>query len=528
MARSSHCAMVTQSIFILRGIFMRNLCLVSTLALLSGCGWDSITTNHTVRLDGAMWDAQSGIASSSGLYFQLPNVHGLGLVGKDGSFKRVSIDGALTNIFPSPDGNTLIGLVEQTTCPEDEDAVLISDCEEPEVNTQLVAIVDGNIDSAVRLEQPFNAISWDESGTTAIAYIDGALGDISSNGVVSLTTVLVITPADNTITPVQVGFSASEVLFHPETSRAVVLSQSEVAVIDLAASPPTTVVTYPLTLDPDDVVNPVGVSLTPDGSSALISAQGTDALYILDLVNPSVNMVSLSNSPAAMAVSNAVDRTFFSFDWTNTLDIMDHDYFDVESITLDEPMSRIDLTDNYALLSSENGYRDMYKVGFDLSNETPTFDLTEYRLQGVPNTLELAPSGEFAVALTDNATQMEIVDLRLGSDNVYPYALESQGIAVAFSQADDGLSLLLLQSGLDYLFSLNLYTNQAEELDLSSPAVDIGALSDGTFFITHDVASGLVTFYDPTTGNQTEVAGFAIDGATEPKTLSELDQEVGA
>ena len=505
---------------------MRNPFLISTLTLLASCGWDTITPNHTVQLDGAIWDAQSGISSSSGLYFRLPTVNGLGLVGKDGTFTRVSIDGALTNVFPSPDGETLIGLVDQTTCPDDDDAILISDCEEPEVSAQLVSIVDGNITNSVQLDQPFNAISWDETGTTAIAYIDSDLGDISSNGVVSLTTVLVITPADNSITPVQVGFAASEVLFHPETNRAVVLSQSEVAVIDLAAAPPTTVVTYPLTLDPDDVVNPVGVSLTPDGSSALISAQGSDALYILDLINPSVNMVSLSNSPAAMAVSPTADRTFFSFDWTSTVDIMDHDYFDVESITLDEPMSRIDLTDNYALLSSENGYRDLYKIEFDLSDDTPAFDLTEYRLQGVANSLELAPSGEFAVALTDSATKMEIVDLRLGSDDVYPYALETQGIAVAFSQADDGLSLLLLQEGLDYLFSLNLYTNQAEELDLSSPPVDIGALSDGTFFITHEVASGLVTFYDPTTGTQTEVAGFAIEGVTEPKNLSNLDQEV--
>jgi hypothetical protein len=505
---------------------MRNLCLISTLALLASCGWESIPTNHIVQLDGAMWDAQSGIVSSSGLYFRLPAVNGLGLVSKDGTFTHVSLDGPLTNVFPSPDGDILIGLVDQTTCPDDEDAVLVTDCDEPETSTQLVAIVDGLVINATTLEQPFNAISWNETGTNAIAYIDSNLGDVSGNGVVSLTTVLVITPADSTITPVQVGFSASEVLFHPETNRAVVLSQSEVAVIDLAASPPATVVTYPLTLDPDDVVNPVAISLTPDGGSALISAHGTDALYILDLVNPSVNMVSLSNSPAAMAVSSAADRTFFTFDWTSTLDIMDHDYFDVESISLDEPMSRIDLTDNYALLSSENGYRDVYKLAFDLTGDETTFDLTEYRLQGVPNSLALAPSGEFAVALTDNATQMEIVDLRLGSDNVYPYALESQGIAVAFSQADDGLSLLLLQSDLDYLFSLNLYTNQAEELELSSPPVDIGALSDGTFFITHDVPSGLVTFYDPATGSQTEVAGFALDGVTDPKNLSGLDQEV--
>ena len=40
----------------------------------------------------------------------------------------------------------------------------------------------------------------------------------------------------------------------------------------------------------------------------------------------------------------------------------------------------------------------------------------------------------------------------------------------------------------------------------------IGAVPDGPFFVTQDGSTGLVSFYDPASGDVTEVAGFAAPG----------------
>ena len=99
-----------------------------------------------------------------------------------------------------------------------------------------------------------------------------------------------------------------------------------------------------------------------------------------------------------------------------------------------------------------------------------------------------------------------------------PYLLEGPGVGLTWIATESSLRALVLQEGVDYLYQLDLYTRDAEEIELGAPPVDIGTVPDGPFFITHDDGLGLISFLDPETGDITEVAGFATTGL-----LSELE-----
>ena len=68
-----------------------------------------------------------------------------------------------------------------------------------------------------------------------------------------------------------------------------------------------------------------------------------------------------------------------------------------------------------------------------------------------------------------------------------------------------------------------MYTGRPEELTLDQPALGIGAIPDGPFYITHQSTLGQVTFLDPISGQRTEVAGFGTLGLFDEIQL--LDEE---
>ncbi|MBN2799245.1 MAG: hypothetical protein JXX28_08885 [Deltaproteobacteria bacterium] len=503
------------------------------LTALLACG----VPEQASREIGETWDASHTVALQDGIYLRMLRHNALVRVTPDGSATPIDLgEGQISKMLPSPDGTSLVGFVARTTCDAPQDELdkmsLISDCpfEDRVAQTTLELIRDGAVAASLDVPATYNALAWSDTGAKAIAYLDFEQLDANTNlGVMDLTSVMVVDMASGAATPVSVGFAADRILFAPsrevgqDSTSAVVLSQSSVAVIDLSGDTPERVVTFPLTLDPDQRVNPVGVELTPDGQYALISVQGRDDLYVLDLVNHSVNMVSLSYLPTAMAVDQRVDRTVFVYQSQSVADILEHDLFELQSVPLDEPMADILQGDGFALLYNNNNayYHDLYRLDLE------TGDLLEYRLQNPILSLQMAPAEDFAIALTraesgygsgiegyyDMSPGMEILDLRdTERARSTPYLLEQPAAGLAFSATETALYALILQQNTDYLYQLDLYTGQATEVDLSAPPLDLGTLADGTFYITHKAPYGLISFYDAATGAVTEVRNFALDG----------------
>ena len=497
--------------------------------LMSCTNYDSLPSLSYMNLDADLWDAEGVVARTDGLYVRLP--YAGGLIRLDPNAKQndttsvATGKGKVTRLSAAPDGETLVAFVERYRCEDASGSgpTTIDDCYgDLVVETEIDVIRDADVIGEIAIDGPFNKIAYAADGRFGIAYLDFTDESLNLTGVVNLNSVIAIDLIEGSATPISVGFAADRVLFVEDAdlgaTKAVVLSRNSVALIDLLQDIPQTEVTFPLTLDPDASVIPVGVDLTPDGRYALISVQDSSDLYTLDLESQSINIVELSSSPAAMSVDASAESTVLVFDKRSKVDVLDHAFFDIETFNLDEAMDQIEAGDGYAVLWNDNEKHDVYRL--DLNSG----ELVEYRLQNPAVDLEVAPGGDFAVALTraedgfgsgvegvyDASPGMEILDLR--DDDTQPFLLEGQGLGVVFSQSDTELHALVLQQGQDYLYQLDLYTGVAVEIDLSQPPVAIGSMADGSFYITHTSGLGLVSFLDPVTGNVTEIGGFgAID-----------------
>jgi len=508
-------------------------------SLVAGCGWNQMPTNTAIYLDAPLWDASGVIATQDGLYVPLTLAGGLALVKPDGSYDSVELgDGSLSRLSASPSGSTLIGIIDRYYCDIGDSKQrrrikYPQDCAHDDLTTQstVEVIRAGEVTQTVDISGAYNSITFAEDDRYAIAYLDLDDPNFVSQGVMDLTSVMVLDLQANTATAARVGFSANRVLFtydaQEQASGAVVLSQNSVAMVDLFADPPEVDVTFPLTLDPDSTVTPVGVELTPDGQYALISVSNKSDLYALDLLNHSVNMVELSGVPASMAVNTTTDQTLLVYGSKPTIDVLDHDYFDIVSYDVDESMNNILQGEDFALLYSTSSRHDLYHL--DLTEE----DVTEYRLQNPAISVHLAPTEDFAVALTraesgfgdaiDALPGMELIDLV--NEKQLQFALEGAGLGVSFSATDTSLHALILQEGTEYVYKYELYTGTAEQIELSAAPVAIGTMPDGDFYITHTAGTGLITFLEPSSGETTEVGGFATLGIVDPIELMSNEEE---
>jgi hypothetical protein len=492
------------------------------LALVAGCGWNNLPDQEYVYLESPLWDPVRAVPTVDGLYLQLPGTGGLTLVRGDGTADAVDLgDGQVTETSVAPDNATVVAFLLREQCVADEE----DDCAKVERTRELVVLDNGEVSTTLDVEGTFNDVAYSTGGEFGIAYLD-LTREVELDGVTNLTSVVVHDLQTGDTHPVGVGFAAEQVLFVENASgasKAVVVSANAVAVIDLLQPEPFVEVTFPLTLDPDGRVVPVGVDLTPDGRYALISAQGSSDLYTLDLQSQSINIVDLSAQPSDMAVNATTDHTVLVYGSSPVVEVLDHDLFDVDRYDLDLPMDTILQGDDFAVLFDQDGGKDVYRLDIASGN------LVEYVLENPPLEVVMAPGEEFAVALTraeggvsnDAAANLynqypglEIIDLR--SDDTAPYILEGAGLGVAFSRTDTRLDVLVLQEGIDYLYQLDLYTGEEVELELTAPPSDIGVMPDGTFYITHPSALGLVTFYDAATGETVEASGFATRALLDP------------
>jgi len=505
--------------------------LLAALLLGSCAGWNHLPVQGELELDAELWDPYRAKATVDGLYVPLTHSGGLALIpAPKGDPKRIDLgEGKLTKLTASPDRTRLVAFIETFTCDEEDPKAAakdryVDDCPTAKLKaTTTLRVVEGNkVLPAVEVDGTFNAITYANDGKYAIAYLDFSDPDLELDGVVNLTSVIVLDLEAGVSTPVTVGFAADRVLFthtlDGEAERAVVLSQNEVAVVDLTTEIPTNSVTFPLTLDPDSVVTPVGIELTPDGRYALISVSDSSDLYALDLMSESINIVELSHNPTDMAVNVATDRTVLVYNGGSVVDVLEHEFFDIDTFGLDEPMSRIATGSDFTLLWSDGSQHDAYRL------DLQTNQLVEYRLQNPAISMHIAPTEEFAIALTrpedgfgsgiegvyDSNPGMEIIDLN--DDETEPFLLEGTGLGVSWAATDASLHALILQEGAEYVYKLDMYTGRAEEIELTEPPIAIGSMRDGTFYITHDAALGLVTFLDPKTNETREVNGFATLG----------------
>lgn len=517
-------------------------CIPLVALVAASCGWNDLPSNGTLTLEQGLWDPAGAVATNDALYVRLSHSGGLARITPGGGAEVVELgEGNVRRIASAPDGQTVVAFVERYQCDPDDPREArrvrtVADCASADltVETEIALVTGTTADPGQPINGAYNAIAFSDDGRYAIAYVDFSRG-IELQGVVNLTGIVLIDLVDNSSRLVTVGFAPDQVLFTYDeggtTVSAVVLSRNQVANVRLGTDTPA-VTRFPLTLDPDTLRDPTGVVLTPDGRFALISTANSPDLYAIDLVNESINIVDLSGTPSALAVDATADRTVLVYRNRSVVEVMEHQFFEVDLIDLDEGMDQITTYGGEALLWGSGNQHDVYRL------DLRTNALVEYRIQNPAVSMHVTPTREFAIALTrpeggagnsldaiyDRNPGMEIIDLT--DNDSEPFILEGQGRGVAFSSDGVNLNALVLQTGVDYLYRYDLYARKASEIELPAPPIAIGSLGeDGPFWITHDRALGLVSFFDPGDGSLTEVSGFAGGGLVDPIDLIDASEE---
>jgi hypothetical protein len=516
----------------------------AALVLLACNPWDNLPLDGWSWLDEPLWD-HDVLAASDGLYVRLP--HAGQLVRLNAGAEPVVVDllGAEpTSMSLGPDLETVVVLQTATSCVTDEPKVdEMAECPEDDrvVDHQLALVRDGALLDGVEpvsIPGHYNRLAfspWQEGSTTspvAVAYLDYEGSSIDVEGVLNLTEVLFVDLRSGGTARVSVGFSASNILFTADASKAVVLSRSQVVVVDLTSSDYEVLTTYHLTLDADQEVDPLGAAITPDDHYLLMSVEGSGDLYAMDLDNESINIVDLDAPPSAMAVDGYADRTALVYKSRSQVDILEHDYFDLDSVQLDEPCNAIAETDEgvVVLYNDNASTHDVYRL------DVESAELVEYRLANPVNELRLTDDFAYAVALMrpegssgsgidgeyDSRWGMSIIDLY--TDDNTDLMLSSEPVGMAFAEDEGGEPfVLLLLEGLDSLVQVSLWDEHVAEIALPAPPTGIGSLPSGQFYITHQSALGLVSFLAPGAEDLDLVSGFAGQGLFTDDSLPEAD-----
>lgn len=485
-----------------------------TLAVLVACG-EGEGSNEKLA-----WDAAAPVVVGDALVVRLP-LSGEAVALRPGAEPERLDLGAwrIGSLGALPSGEAAVARTSAVRCVGDDVAgiervVYVADCP-PEARL----VPEGRFELLLGAAPsvPFEAGPWfgELTFSSDSRYAVAAIrpdADTTGGGLVSLDSVLVLDLVSGRRWEVPVGFRASRVVFTGPAEAVdgmVVLSQSEVAIVALTGDVPVAGTVYPLTLDADQVIDPLDVAVTPGDAYALIPVRGSSDLYVLDLKNPSINLVSLASEPTQMAVDPARDQTIFTYARRPLIEVLDHERFELRTVQLEEPAQHIELGPDHALLWSESS-RDVVRIALD------TLRVDEVRLNFLPTRLEVAPERDFAVTLASEASgRLELIDLRETDGRIpgeaRPFGLDGRGLDVAFASEAEGTRLLLLQEGVDTLYALSWPSLQVEAVDLPEPPVRLGTLADGTFWITHNDALGLVSFL-PASGELVSVADFAAYG----------------
>lgn len=499
------------------------------LLSLLACGWN-LPQVGTTSLDDDPWDP-AVVSAKDGVYVRLPLAGDLVRVTRDG-YAAVDLDGASPDrMVLAPDGETLLVFASWPICDDDDPKIVyVEDCKEEDLREghELHLVRDGqSVRVLTDVPPEFNTVSFNDDGTLAVAYLDFSNAeDVEVTNVLNLTEAVFIDLADISADtrPVSIGFAAESVLFMPDGTKAVVLSRSEVAVVDLASWDVT--VSFPLTLDVDQEVSPDDVALVsyedPSGfvtQYALVSVQGKSDLYVLDLTEGSehIDLVDLRAVPSDLLVDDVNAQTMIVYGASGYLDLLDHANFEVEGVVLDEPTTRAVTVGEKALLYNDGGvYHDVYL--FDPTNndllemraENPVMEMwvTSDATRAVATLEQESASGDFydqyyGVAIFDLSGEADPVSLALGAA---PVGFE-------LMEGGDGARALLLLDGLDELMLVELARGSHESFALEEPPLGIDAQPGGDFVVTHDAPMGLVSFVDPADPqNVAVVSGFATTG----------------
>ncbi|MCK6527246.1 hypothetical protein L6R50_06655 [Myxococcota bacterium] len=416
----------------------------------------------------------------------------------------------------------------------------------------------GDEAGSVDLGGRFNRIAYAPDGRTAVVYIsleDGA--GLTVDGSLTFDEIGLLDLGTLEVRRTRVGFNPHTLAFTPDGARLVVLSSDRATIVDVDDLSKVEVL---FTLDATDSVTPKDVVVTDDGEHALISVRELPDLFDLRLVDPSVNILSLSGRPEQMCKTADGRWTVIVSGGTavDVVDNLDPKEENTRSFALGDRVDRAlcgeDPAFPFALLydGSRGGH-----VAWRLRPDTEEVD--SFGLENPADRVALSADGRWAAVVHQKETSASGADeLEQFFDQAYalslvdldtlestPRAFEGAVRDVLWLSADQGGGLVVavdferwdVAPGVDAedgepvgreLVRFQVPDLTWDVVSLPAPPDRLGVLAGGWLYVVHEQGLGGVSFVEATGPGVTTVTGLYPQGIfmAEPEAGPADDEEL--
>jgi len=484
------------------------------LVLLAACGGDDIHTPNTSRRGVPMsWVADAPIHLGNALAVVLPHAASVAILTPGEAPAFHELGGSVRWFNRAASAPTLLVSTSDDPCAwwgcvlyEDDDVEVI------DYPTQWEIFADNAWKPPIEVEPWLSAPSLSDDGRWAVADVaDNA--EFPTGTLVDLSSIVVADLTDSTTHRVHIGFNPLSYHFAPATDgteRLLVLSANEVAVVNLSAKATEADVRYPLSLPGAGELTPSDVTFSPDGRYAMVPVAQNSDLYVLDLLSPSVNILSLTTRAQSLFVDG--DYTYAFSGSNGVIHRIDNASFGVDQLTSAGGVGALQRIGDalWAFPSDTNRYMSR----FSLEDGSRQDILMPY----TGASFALRDDGTFASATTaTDGGRLMLMDLVLNEgeleEDARPFALN----AAPTGNTWQGGTVWIAQQFTRFLLGVDPATNTTQTIDLVNVPRRMGTLDDGTLWITHDDVLGAVTFRTPS-GELDVQLDFARDYLLDPRT----------
>lgn len=475
------------------------------LAALAGCGGSEPLTERPMGVRHA-------VAAGGDLYVLNELGGRVVRIRPSGSTSTVAVGTAPEELAATADGSWVLTLVRAS-------------------NTLWAVRTEGFESHPVEIRPNHNviAVSPAPASRFAVTYVDLAkLGELDIDGSASLNEVTVVELSGNAplATSVVVGFNPKQVVFTPDGTRAVVLSESFASILDLEnPSDPTRI---PLGANTtSDPVTPETALVTPDGQYALVARHGSADVFVIELEPPSVNIVDFGVVPTKFVASSDGSTVAAISAFSPSVALFDVATATVDVVTAEgaitDAVVPLEATDRRILFWGE-GLQDEQTYSWDLDEH----EMTTVRLVNAPTDVRVGPGGSAVVLQrpsptfggdeTDGLFDVNDSLSLLDPDErlITPHFLESAPVDVAFTRNLEGdhLAVVTLREAARLavvdLESL-LIVSRPHVGAVPRSLVPLGLPGEAApVAVIHDQPWGVVTFLHPD-GSRDEAEGFLLE-----------------
>ena len=417
------------------------------------------------------------------------------------------------------------------TSADDAKAVVLN------ADEDTVSVVDtGTLDVAtVQIRDNLNRMKLSPDGAFAVLWYDFSAaepGDGFSDGVQSFNEASFVHLGTLEHTPMAVGFSPRDVVFTPDGTTAVVVSNETLAVVDLEAA-----VLSPALIPLSDAIEPPEaeeVLLSVDGQVALVRQFGSDALVVVDLIAQTTAELPVGLNPTDM--DRTPDGTQAAVVCRGSEDIWMVDLTDplgVTPTTVALPTGysfgavELDPTGQRGVVYTTATLQDRYGL-WDRGTDTITVKALEKPVEA----LGISPDGESMLVvhtLLDGPNiqigspfsgEWSLTAINLVDGRTNPMLLPSEPIS--FVNSGDGRHAYFIMEGEQFLEQLDYITLLPQQIPLKSNPKFLGVLAtpegsaDAPFaWVSQEHELGRISFFNPNDNTLETITGFELNSEIE-------------